>query len=65
MTLLSRANILYVEGRQYGVRVFHTVDPQPDYLDSALTTVFQCHLENPAGDILVFLTGAAFNSLAL
>lgn len=49
--------MLYVEGRQYPVDVFYTIEPQADYLDAALITVLQIHLEQPEGDILVFLTG--------
>jgi ATP-dependent RNA helicase DHX8/PRP22 len=32
-------------------------EPETDYLDSALTTVMQIHLTEPAGDVLLFLTG--------
>jgi HrpA-like RNA helicase len=46
-----------VAGRQYPVRLLYTLEPQTDYLDSALVTTFQIHLEQPVGDILVFLTG--------
>ncbi len=31
--------------------------PEDSYLDAALTTVLQIHLEEQPGDILVFLTG--------
>jgi ATP-dependent RNA helicase DHX8/PRP22 len=32
-------------------------EPESDYLDAALVTVMQIHLTEPAGDILLFLTG--------
>lgn len=51
------AKILYVAGRQYPVKLMYSVEPQSDYLDSALVTTFQIHLEQSAGDILVFLSG--------
>eukprot|EP00742_Colponemidia_sp_Colp-10_P003806 GILJ01004055.1.p1 GENE.GILJ01004055.1~~GILJ01004055.1.p1 ORF type:complete len:698 (+),score=71.08 GILJ01004055.1:38-2131(+) len=51
------ARIITVEGRMYPVDVYYTVEPQPDYLDAALITTLQIHLEQPPGDILVFLTG--------
>ncbi|KAH8051038.1 helicase [Aureococcus anophagefferens] len=34
-----------------------TKEPEADYLDAALITVMQIHLSEPAGDVLVFLTG--------
>ena len=35
----------------------YTEAPEEDYLDGALLTVLQVHAEEPAGDVLVFLTG--------
>eukprot|EP00605_Chrysophyceae_sp_TOSAG23-4_P000245 GSChrysophyteH1.ASY1.ANO1.282.1 assembled CDS len=32
-------------------------EPEPDYLEASMTTVMQIHLTEPAGDILLFLTG--------
>jgi HrpA-like RNA helicase len=51
--------IFQIPGRQYNVDLFYTVKTQPDYLDSALVTVLQIHLEakQDNGSILVFLTG--------
>ncbi|XP_047109193.1 ATP-dependent RNA helicase DHX33 isoform X1 [Schistocerca piceifrons] len=50
--------ILYLEGRQHPVKIFHTIQPQEDYVFSSLVTIFQIHREAPANhDILVFLTG--------
>lgn len=52
------APVLYLEGRQHPIQVFYTKQPQSDYLQAALVTVFQIHQEAPAShDILVFLTG--------
>jgi len=51
------AKVLYVEGRQYPVEIMYTTQPQADYLDAALVTALQIHLEEPIGDILIFLTG--------
>ncbi|KAK6623572.1 hypothetical protein RUM43_009424 [Polyplax serrata] len=51
-------SVVYLEGRQYPVEVFHSVKPQEDYIFSCLVTVFQIHQEAPPNeDILVFLTG--------
>lgn len=41
----------------FPVEVHHVRQPETDYLDAALICVMQIHLTEPAGDILVFLTG--------
>lgn len=56
------AKVLYIQGRQFPIKVYHTLSPQGDYVNSAITTVMQLHQEEVAdhaskGDILVFLTG--------
>ncbi|KAJ3284564.1 putative ATP-dependent RNA helicase dhx33 [Borealophlyctis nickersoniae] len=53
----DNAKVLFVAGRQFPVRMFHTVSKQEDYVDAALVATFQLHVEQPQGDILVFLTG--------
>ncbi|KAI9574330.1 P-loop containing nucleoside triphosphate hydrolase protein [Boletus coccyginus] len=37
--------------------IFHTVVGQMDYVDSALRTFFQIHVDKPPGDVLIFLPG--------
>ncbi|KAF9439217.1 DEAH-box ATP-dependent RNA helicase prp22 [Entomortierella beljakovae] len=49
--------ILTIPGRSFNVEILYTKDPEPDYLDASLITVMQIHLSEPAGDILLFLTG--------
>ncbi|KAI8391721.1 P-loop containing nucleoside triphosphate hydrolase protein, partial [Radiomyces spectabilis] len=51
------AKILYVSGRLFPVDTYFTIDAQSDYLDASLVTIFQIHMRNPKGDILVFLPG--------
>ncbi|KAG1220422.1 hypothetical protein G6F35_006721 [Rhizopus arrhizus] len=53
----NNAKILYVSGRLYPVDTMFTVEPQADYLDASLVSIFQIHVNNPKGDILVFLPG--------
>ncbi|KDR10772.1 hypothetical protein L798_15339, partial [Zootermopsis nevadensis] len=54
----GNARILYLEGRQHPIQVFHAVQTQDDYVFSCLVTIFQIHRDAPANhDILVFLTG--------
>ncbi|XP_030042031.1 ATP-dependent RNA helicase DHX33 [Microcaecilia unicolor] len=52
------APVLYLEGRQHPIQIYYTKQPQSDYLQAALISVFQIHQEAPSSqDILVFLTG--------
>ena len=51
------APIVRIAGRQHPVALYYTPEPQSDYLDATLVAVMQLHLEEPAGDILAFLTG--------
>ncbi|XP_073059360.1 pre-mRNA-splicing factor ATP-dependent RNA helicase DEAH10 isoform X1 [Primulina eburnea] len=51
------AKAVHVVGRQYPVDMLYTHQPETDYVDAALITIFQIHLEEGPGDILVFLTG--------
>ncbi|XAR65292.1 RNA helicase [Bertholletia excelsa] len=51
------AKAVHVQGRQFPVDILYTCRPETDYVDAALITIFQIHLEEGPGDILVFLTG--------
>ncbi|CAE7121278.1 unnamed protein product [Rhizoctonia solani] len=51
------ARIVYVKGRQHPVKLMYLKDNTMDYLESALKTIFQIHINQPPGDILVFLAG--------
>ena len=53
----DNAPILNVPGRMHPVDVNYTSAPEANYLDAALATIFQIHVSQGAGDILVFLTG--------
>ncbi|THH06079.1 hypothetical protein EW146_g9723 [Bondarzewia mesenterica] len=53
----NNANVLYVKGRQHPVNIYHTATSQNDYLDAALRTFFQIHVDQPSGDVLIFLPG--------
>ena len=57
------AKILYVSGRLHPVDTYFTNEPQADYLDAVLVSIFQIHTKNPHGDILVFLPGKNYNQL--
>jgi HrpA-like RNA helicase len=37
--------------------VYSTLEPQKDYVESALITIHQIHSDHPKGDVLVFLSG--------
>ncbi|KKA30072.1 hypothetical protein TD95_005034 [Thielaviopsis punctulata] len=50
--------IFSVPGRRYPVDIYYTPSPEANYLQAAITTVFQIHSTQPlGGDILIFLTG--------
>lgn len=49
--------IFRIPGRSYPVEIFYANEPEEDYLSASLLTVQQIHLQEPAGDILLFLTG--------
>ena len=46
-----------IPGRIHPVEIMYTKEPEADYLDACIITVMQIHLSEPAGDVLVFLTG--------
>jgi HrpA-like RNA helicase len=49
--------VLYVKGRQHPVSIFHTSTSQNDYVEAALRTFFQIHVDRAPGDVLIFLPG--------
>lgn len=52
--------VLTVPGRVFDVQVIHSKDNhEGDIMGAAVDTALQIHLDQPAGDILVFLTGQA------
>ncbi|KAK9944513.1 hypothetical protein M0R45_010077 [Rubus argutus] len=51
------ARAVHIQGRQFPVDKFYTYHLPKAYLHASLITLFQIHLEEEAGDILVFLTG--------
>lgn len=51
------APIFRFPGRRYPVEILHTSAPEADYLDAAIVTALQIHVQQPRGDILIFLTG--------
>lgn len=56
-TYFFKCPIFTIPGRTFPVEILYTKEPESDYLDAAMITVMQIHLSEPAGDILVFLTG--------
>ncbi|KAK4042268.1 P-loop containing nucleoside triphosphate hydrolase protein [Parachaetomium inaequale] len=51
------ASIVSLEGRTYPIDILYLDSPAEDYLEKAVSTVFDIHQNEPKGDILVFLTG--------
>mmetsp|Transcript_17127 Transcript_17127/g.28162 ORF Transcript_17127/g.28162 Transcript_17127/m.28162 type:complete len:1215 (+) Transcript_17127:84-3728(+) len=56
-TYFYNCPIFTIPGRTFPVEILYTKAPETDYLDAALITVMQIHLSEPAGDVLLFLTG--------
>lgn len=54
----DNAPIFKIPGRRYPVDVCYTKNPEANYIQAAITTIFQIHTTSESsGDILVFLTG--------
>ncbi|CAL8104554.1 unnamed protein product [Calicophoron daubneyi] len=51
------APILFIEGRTYPVEIVYSVEKPTHYVQAVMEKVVQIHLNEPPGDILVFLTG--------
>jgi ATP-dependent RNA helicase DHX8/PRP22 len=51
------ASIFMIPGRTFPVEKLYTKAPEVDYMEAAMLTVMQIHLQEPPGDILLFLTG--------
>lgn len=51
------APIFKIPGRRFPVDICYTKQPEANYIQAAITTVFQIHMKEELGDILVFLTG--------
>ncbi|CAD6584234.1 MAG: hypothetical protein TREMPRED_003776 [Tremellales sp. Tagirdzhanova-0007] len=51
------AIVVSLEGRMFPVEVCYLRAPCVDYVEAAIQTVFDIHMKEPAGDVLVFLTG--------
>ena len=43
------AKVLYVQGRQYPVRILYAAEPQTDYARAAVVTALQIHQEEEPG----------------
>ncbi|KAK4130855.1 P-loop containing nucleoside triphosphate hydrolase protein [Trichocladium antarcticum] len=51
------ASIISLEGRAYPIDILYLETAAENYLEKAISTVFEIHANEPKGDILVFLTG--------
>lgn len=51
------APIFRVPGRRYPVEILYAKAPEADYLHASAITALQIHVTQPAGDILIFLSG--------
>jgi pre-mRNA-splicing factor ATP-dependent RNA helicase DHX16 len=51
------APIMNIPGRTFPISKFYASSPEANYLNAAVTTIFQIHLSQGPGDILVFFSG--------
>lgn len=49
--------VINIPGKTFPVEVMYSQTPQMDYIEATLDCVMDIHINNDAGDILVFLTG--------
>lgn len=52
-----QAPLLNVPGRVFPVDVFYSREAESDYVEASIRTAIEIHEGEPAGDILIFLTG--------
>ncbi|KAL7187088.1 hypothetical protein ACSBR1_037206 [Camellia fascicularis] len=55
--MMGKDNDAQSTGQQFPVDILYTYHPETDCIDATLITIFQIHLEEGPGDILVFLIG--------
>jgi ATP-dependent RNA helicase DDX35 len=53
----ATGSIIALEGRMYPVDILYLEEPAEDYVEKAVSTVFDIHTKEATGDILLFLTG--------
>uniref|UniRef100_A0A671MVV1 RNA helicase n=1 Tax=Sinocyclocheilus anshuiensis TaxID=1608454 RepID=A0A671MVV1_9TELE len=53
----DEAPVFRIPGRRFPVDIYYTKAPEADYLEACVVSVLQIHVTQPAGDVLVFLTG--------
>lgn len=53
----SRGTIISLEGRTHPIDILYLESSTEDYVEKAISTVFDIHAKEQKGDILVFLTG--------
>ncbi|XP_059657727.1 probable pre-mRNA-splicing factor ATP-dependent RNA helicase DEAH4 [Cornus florida] len=53
----SDCPILNVPGKLFPVEILHSAESPKSYLESSLKTAIDIHVQEPEGDILIFMTG--------
>lgn len=56
-TVNPKGTIISLEGRTHPIDILYLESPSEDYVEKAMSTVFDIHSKEQKGDILVFLTG--------
>lgn len=60
----NNAPLFEIPGRTHPVEIYYTLEPERDYLQAAIRALIEIHLNEPEGDILLFLTGEREITLA-
>ena len=56
-TFFDNCPVFKIPGRSYDVEILYSKKVELDYMETAIKTVLQIHLNEKPGDILLFLTG--------
>lgn len=51
------APIFNIPGRTFPVNMFYSKGPAEDYVEAAVKKAVEIHVQQPPGDILIFMTG--------
>ncbi|CAG8726529.1 30593_t:CDS:10, partial [Racocetra persica] len=53
----DNVSIISLEGKMFPIDIHYLSNPCSEYVEASIQTVFDIHVQQPPGDILVFLTG--------
>ena len=57
MAIAGNVPVFRIPGRTFPVDIIYAKQPCEDYVEASVKQALQIHLSQPAGDILIFMTG--------